>query len=47
MLLDHSGETGAAARLMTAVAHMTSNAALHTPGLGGAANAAGDRRSAA
>lgn len=37
MLLDHLGETKAAARLMKAIERVTADPALHTPDLGGAA----------
>ncbi len=38
MMLEHLGENKAAASLMTAVEHVTSNKRLHTPDLGGKAN---------
>ena len=37
MMLEHLGETGAAARLMTAVERVTANPKFHTPDLGGKA----------
>ena len=40
MMLEHLGETDAAARLMQAVEHVTANAALHTRDLGGTARMA-------
>ena len=36
MMLEHLGETAAAARLMRAVERVTADPALHTPDLGGA-----------
>ena len=38
MMLEHLGETKAAARLMRAVERVTADPALHTPDLGGPAN---------
>jgi tartrate dehydrogenase/decarboxylase/D-malate dehydrogenase len=40
MMLEHLGETAAAARLMRAIERVTADRALHTPDLGGAANTA-------
>jgi tartrate dehydrogenase/decarboxylase/D-malate dehydrogenase len=40
MLLEHLGETAAAARVMKAIEHVTANAALHTRDLGGTATTA-------
>jgi tartrate dehydrogenase/decarboxylase / D-malate dehydrogenase len=40
MLLEHLGQTDAAARVMEAIEHITSNPALHTPDLGGSATTA-------
>ena len=37
MMLEHLGETAAAARLMRAVERVTADPALHTPDLGGTA----------
>jgi tartrate dehydrogenase/decarboxylase/D-malate dehydrogenase len=37
MMLDHIGETAAAARLMDAIETITVNKELHTPDLGGTA----------
>jgi tartrate dehydrogenase/decarboxylase/D-malate dehydrogenase len=37
MMLDHIGETAAAARLMDAIETITGNKELHTPDLGGTA----------
>jgi tartrate dehydrogenase/decarboxylase/D-malate dehydrogenase len=37
MMLEHLGETPAAARLMRAVERVTADKALHTPDLGGSA----------
>lgn len=37
MMLDHLGETDAAARLMSAIEHVTADKTLHTPDLGGTA----------
>ena len=40
MLLEHLGEAGAAARLMTAIEQVTANPALRTRDLGGSATTA-------
>jgi tartrate dehydrogenase/decarboxylase / D-malate dehydrogenase len=40
MLLEHLGETGAAARVMRAIEHVTANPSLHTRDLGGTATTA-------
>ena len=40
MMLEHLGETAAAARLMRAIERVTADAALHTPDLGGEATTA-------
>ena len=40
MLLEHLGESEAAARVMQAIEHVTANPALHTPDLGGKATTA-------
>ena len=40
MLLEHLGETDAAARVMTAIEQVTANPALHTRDLGGQASTA-------
>jgi len=40
MLLEHLGETAAAARLMRAIERVTADPALHTPDLGGTATTA-------
>src|SRR5262249_26937887 len=40
LLLEHLGETGAAARLMRAIERVTATRALHTPDLGGPATTA-------
>ena len=37
LMLEHLGETAAAARLMRAIERVTADPALHTPDLGGAA----------
>ena len=37
MMLEHLGETAAAARLMRAIERVTADPALHTPDLGGTA----------
>ena len=39
-MLEHLGETAAAARLMRAIERVTADRALHTPDLGGAAKTA-------
>jgi tartrate dehydrogenase/decarboxylase/D-malate dehydrogenase len=40
MLLEHLGETGAAARVMKAIEHVTASPLLHTRDLGGTATTA-------
>ena len=40
MMLEHLGETAAAARLMTAIERVTADPSLHTPDLGGRATTA-------